>query len=1013
MPEPKHTFHFNTEQQAAIDHPLAPLMVLAGPGTGKTATLSGRIDHLITEVGLLPNRILALTFTEKAAGELRNRVGKQHGSAKRPLCASTFHSFCLGIVQEFSPQFRSKYLMTEGDILYLLRRHFVELTELKSAQFRRDPVAAIRAWSKFFSRLGDELIPADELPSQIAATGELLSKEAVNGWEEYYHQLQDIGAVYPHYQDWKRAANAMDYADMIIHCRQLIDQEPQIRREIQGRYDTIIVDEFQDNNHALNLIIAQLAQQHQSVTVVGDEDQCIYRFRGASAQNFLDFQKRYGRHPDFRRIILTTNYRSTQPILDLAESVISPNPHRTPKKLVSASGKGPRPRLLIGPATSHIDAVADYITKGTEQQIPLGEWAVLVRSHRQARQMARGLKQRDLPTQYLTVNFFTLPAIRLVLAWCDFLANNEAAQQACYPILKQALKRPPRPEELRWFLNRTASNHRRESGDQRVPDAVAHLESLCIGLDRLRSASENLTAADALWQIYADCGIFRSLWRAGFYGHRLAMLNLGQLLVLAGTFTRHYRKNTIHHFAQYLDVMRSVNAIETHYPQHPPQPDLVQVINVHQAKGREFPRVIIPYLTAQGFPKSYLAPKTANEPPAGWLKHLAGEDSDPKSAHYEEELRIFYVAVTRTREELTLVAPESRQSRFIRALPEEYYTMDTVSEAGTPAEDSAHDELATELRQKLSRELADGAFEQAHALVDAMQLIRDHARGRAVDWESSPLGGNLRARLEAPESALPPGIESLQLSASRITTYEDCSLKYRFLYYDEIPLKETDSPAMMVGRIAHQVLEQFHRPDQPANDRGILDILDQKWVAEAFSFQQEAAQHRQEAEEMLLAYVQRLVTGEPRVLAVEHRFEFQLDDVQIRGVIDRIDQEPGGGVGLVDYKTGRSYLTPKKARQELQLGLYALYVGQAEGVELAGRPLGKLPEKVTYYYLRSDDPEVSVQFEAGDLDVHRERVKAAAEGIRSGIFEATTDDWTCEHCDYKDLICPKFEQSDD
>ncbi|MEE9465797.1 MAG: ATP-dependent DNA helicase [Candidatus Neomarinimicrobiota bacterium] len=895
--------------------------------------------------------------------------------------------------------------MTEGDILYLLRRHFTELTELKSEQFRRDPVAAIKAWSKFFSRIGDELIPADDLPGHLSATKKLLETETPDGWEEYYRQLQDICDIYPRYQEWKRAANAMDYADMIINCRQLLDQDRQIRQNIQDRYDTVLVDEFQDNNHALNLIMAQLVERHQSITVVGDEDQCIYRFRGASAYNYLDFQKRYGGHPNFRRIVLTTNYRSTQPILDLAEKVISGNPQRTPKKLVSATGSGRQPKLLIGPANNHVDAVAKYIYKGIESDIPLGDWAVLVRSHRQARQMAQGLKNRDLPTQYLTVNFFNLTSVRLILAWCDLLANNEAAQQAAYLIMRQALNRPPQREELQWFLTRIAGTHG-------IPPTIPELEPLCTQIDEMRAVSETWTAAEALWRIFTASGIFRTLRRAGFYGHRLALLNLGQLLELAHTFTRHYRDNSVHHFAHYLDVLRSVNAVETRYPKHPPQPDLVQVINVHQAKGREFSRVIIPYLTAQGFPKSYRSPKAAEDPPTSWLKHLDGQDDDPKAAHYEEELRIFYVAITRSEEELILLAPESRQSRFIRALPEEYFTMESISESQTTADKSPHDELATELRQRLSRELADGKFEQAHALVDALEMVRGHSRGRTIDWESNRLGADLRRTLETPEKSAIPPTDPLYLSASRITTYESCSLRYRFQYIDEIPQKDIDSPAMTVGRIVHAVLEEYHRPDQAEGARAILDILDRRWDPAAFSFQQEAAQYRREAEEMLKVYAARSAVAKPQVLVVEHRFEFQLDSVQIRGVIDRIDLEPGGGIGLVDYKTGRSFLTPKKARQELQLGLYAIYVEQAEEIELSGQQLGELPQNITYYYLRSEEPEVTVQFAAGDLDDHRNRVKATAEGIRAGEFEPTTDDWTCDHCDYKDLICPKFEQSE-
>ncbi|MCH7627205.1 MAG: PD-(D/E)XK nuclease family protein [Proteobacteria bacterium] len=322
---------------------------------------------------------------------------------------------------------------------------------------------------------------------------------------------------------------------------------------------------------------------------------------------------------------------------------------------------------------------------------------------------------------------------------------------------------------------------------------------------------------------------------------------------------------------------------------------------------------------------------------------------------------------------------------------------------------SAHQELQTRLRQRLSQELADRRYPQAHELVQALELVDQHEHGLMPDWSAIPLGSELRLKLEGPDATPPPG-DSFTLSSSKIVTYEACPLKYRFEHVDHVPVKDERPPALIFGKVVHQVLEAYHHIDNHQAKRSILDILEDKWTPGEFSFPQESDQHHREAVDILTRYASEHPPDESQIAAVEHPFEFEQSGIVIRGKIDRIDIDQSGRVTLIDYKTSRSPLKPAQAKREMQLGLYALYVAQAGDVEVHGRSLGTLPDAVTYYYLREEEPEVTIRYQPGELSGHEERIAAVVEGIRAGKFPTTEDTRTCDFCDYKDLVCPKWEQ---
>jgi len=1005
-------FNPTPAQKNAITHPPAPLMILAGAGTGKTTTLLHRIAHLIRQGGLAPGKILVLTFTEKATAELRQRIRELDSAVAEQMTITTFHAFCYQAVLEFRPAYRTRRLMNDGDILFLLREHYGELDQLRSEVFRREPLTAIQAFRTFFDRLRDDLIEPGRFPELLQQSRENIASAGEDDWEERFRQLEDHCAAFPLFQEWKGRERWVDYGDMVYACWQLLENDPAVRAALQERYHTIVVDEFQDNNYALNRMLAILSEIHQSITVVGDDDQCIYSFRGASAYNINDFHERYHQTPHYGQAVLEVNHRSTQPILDLANEVIRHNSGRQAKRLRAPGGKtGPKPVLAVGSTGAQVahmtQGIEDLLARGG---LDPGDIAVLVRTNRQAQEVVAGLARRDIATHYVQVSFFELPAIRTALAWGAVAADTPSGPMGLHRILRGCFPRQT-GELLPLALDMLADDAAPPDGlRDLLPDETrAALRRIIQQIKILREEAETLDAGELLWRIMEISGLFRQHFDLGYYENQAAIENLALLLELAQEFAERYAGKGLARFMQYLGVLQEADAIR---PRIPPLRDTggaIQVMTVHAAKGLEFPVVFIPFAQSARFPTNYRPSRVIQAPPPQWRAWQTGAQPDERTAHLEEERRLFYVAITRAKRQLTILTTPKRRSPFVRNLPEALMDERPIEELVVAREPDQQEQLRLDLKRRLARELLRSAYEKAHELVEAIRLVDQYAAGLAPDLDDHPLGRELAQRLGLlPEPITTPTDPALTLSASAISRYETCPLQYRFARIDHIPGKE-DKPAATFGKIIHAALEALHRPAGQGLDQPLEPLLDAVWSSDGFTYPQEEAQHRADALALLQTYLDRLGGQPPPTLAVEQSFAFQLGNVNVRGRIDRIDQDEGGRLRLIDYKTSRRKLSAKEAREDPQMALYALYIGQAD--EVNDHPLSSPSNKLelTYYFLRADEPEVTIAFQADELDACGERVAAVARGIRAGEFPHNRG-YHCNYCDYKNLICPAWEQ---
>lgn len=1029
---PQTNFTAYPAQADAICHPPAPLMILAGAGTGKTTTLIYRIVYLVRKYRIPPKQIVILTFTERATGELRQRMANPDllGSAAGDLTIATFHSFCNMLVREFGPQNEAeRVLWLEHDIRYFFMTHIDELTFLTSRTFCANPQAAVfDAFLPFINRVQDELFTPEDVRQKFAALdwdiidiGQLLPgihEETEN--EEIQRQLTDLVQVYAYYRDQKSTLGVVDYGDMILDCWTMLNEESGPLSAIQARYQHLFVDEYQDNNYALNLIVNKIAGKSPSITVVGDEDQCIYSFRGANYYNIQDFRERYCAHPEYCEVKLEENRRSTQEILDVANASIRHNPDRIPKTLRTPDNQpkhGPKPVWTIAENRDTVKGIPEVVDRLLREKKALfGAIAVICRTWGHVRMVADNLIRSGLPADIHVEKLFSIPVVKDILAWGHLILDDPQTETALFRILHDAVGYPrarawfdtpgidsvnSRWESLQHILDTgQAGNHPEPEQSQALSSLEWILNTRSSLQDILR---QHRQADEMVWAILnaiKQRPQFSGLRHRYRYAERLNLSNMGKLVTIAERFATVEDNGSLEAWLHYMDIMALDFNLEAVQPESYDRQAAVQVMTVHQSKGLEFPYVIVPFLRSGSFPMNLRKPKMVNTCPDPWKSWQIPDDTTVRDLHIREERRVFYVACTRAENELYLYGPTKAQSVFTKELESDSETLEIqtmAQEAFTPPD---HDPstLKQKLLVELNRELAAHQYANAEQIVTAMRHLDE--TGTLPD--NHPYG-DLEPHTEPTGESQPDRL--LRLSASSIEEYDSCPLKYRLSHIDRVPERKSKA-AMEFGIIMHQVLQDFHEPGQDYSLADLRQLLDKHWREEAFEYLVREQEFRNQGEEILTQYYAWNRSRSQQVAEREKMFRFTLEDlnVEITGKIDRLDRD-GDRLAVLDYKTSQK---KEKAHKSLQLALYveALRRDAVDGIQ------GD-PGEASLLFLRhiEDEPLESHEFSLEDLAQHRDKVRKVTKGIRRGKFDPDPNDYKCRHCDYREFLCPAWEDS--
>ena len=981
----------NSKQRSAIEHPPAPLMILAGAGTGKTFTLENRIIHLINHYNVDPQHILAITYTEKAARELKNRIVEHLGPQVYSITVSTFHSLCFKILKKY--HYTLPQLLDQSEAIHMLLERFDQLGPFASDEFPLDPQRAVtESFIPFFNRARDELIDLTTMDVPTPSEEGLISPEIAK-------QIIDLKRIFPLFQSWKEEMNMVDYGDIILSAFKMLSSNTELLKNVQDQYRHIIVDEFQDNNFALNKIIALMAGNRKFVTVVGDDDQVIYSFRGANSFNIKTFRDSYKEHENFKSIALEKNYRSSQPILDLANASITNNAERMTKTLVSALDLPyDKPKRFWGNKEEQIDYLISEIHYHATKGVPFKDMAVLCRTHSQANRVTDSLSNAQIPVKPKYMGLFNCSGVRDIIAWCQLVSGGTYQDSALFRLIQNECGYKT-AHMIFSKCNRYDSEPRLEQlkNDNGLRSGYPMIDIMIKKIDGLRSIIQKRSAGEMVWEITQLTGILKSSAKRYGMDDHYTLLNIGNLLKRAQDFTRRNKKNhSISAFNVYLEaIMRSGGLPHIKPESYRPQ-DGVIVNTVHGVKGAEFPIVFVPFLRSASFPLNFRTSKRINRPPDIWLQYEQDADISPKEHHINEERRLFYVAVTRAKEKLYLLVPKKATSPFIKELSDTLMEDQTMIKPNTNPR--THSDLKTKYEQYIQKALSREAYDQVNEYGKALKIIHKHERGQPISLGDSDWENELKLYLQ--KDFEPPIADRINLSASAIDTYENCPLKFRLGQIDGIP-QTAKKPELVFGNIIHTVLQRFHESDKELSKERILRLLDKEWKKGEFDYAVREEKFKEQGQDILERYQRLISIDPPNVLRIEEQFAFEIGPITIRGAIDRID-DTKEGLAILDYKTSK---TPSSAKSSLQLAVYSMYLEQLDDKQIGG-----LPVSASLYFLREKEKPIrSHSFTTDQIGEAKEKIIQVAAGIRKKEFDAKTGKH-CDWCDYKNLVCPAWEQ---
>ncbi len=916
----------NEAQRRAITHDEGPLLVIAGAGTGKTRVITERIRHLLqSDETLSGENILGLTFTKKAAGEMKTRVVKATGERGKAVTLATFHSFCETLLAEADPQ---RLMLDEFDHWILLRRN---IRRLRLEKYRRlaDPGQFLNDFVEFFSRCQDELVSSEdyqqyaaELDERLEAERDVLDEDALAERRETVALQQELARAYRASEELLREKNRVSFGSLITEAVNLLECDAQLREALQKKYRYILVDEFQDTNIA-QLRLLELLAATKNIVAVGDNDQAIYRFRGASFGSFKLFLERFagwkeGQDSARFRVALTENYRSTPNILRVAMQVIGQNAVSAdfPKKVLSPNKPAGEKIRIVELATPEEESrwVANELERIHGAGRRWKDFAVLYRQHAHRDHLVEELARRKIPFVITRLSILEHPLVRDVLAYLRLIAapydDIACARVLAVSSQRKTLKRCTAREILdrvtEWLEIKSTKEHDRK-----------YVTRLAEFMKEWEPKSETRSLAE---------------------------------------------------FIEYLDYYAQAGGVVSLENDAPV--DAVQLMTVHGAKGLEFPQVFLLRVNNRAFPATERS--RVFEFPVELMK----EGGPAEQFHIQEERRLFYVALTRAEERLTITTVTEKKGKV------PVFIEDIVMDAAVKRQD------VRQLMPKLPPVNENQAPEDYQEDAQLFSAVAEPAKifSRIADWA---------------EEFHPPSAEPLTLSPSALSGYRTCPQRYLFGYLWS--LREGPKAAMTFGAVMHTTIKRF--VDQlrkgvklPFDE--VRRIFETEWNSKGFEDEYQEGEYKKDGLEQLRVFHGAMMAEPPQALELEKTFELPLENnVIIKGRIDQINALGNKrDVEIVDYKTGRAR-KDADAKKDLQLSLYALAV--KEILELK-------PVRLVFHYLQTNERQETTR-DAKQLDEAQKIVQEVAADIRAGEFP-TRPGFICRNCAYRP-ICPAHEEA--
>ena len=631
----------NEPQRQAVMATDGPLLILAGAGSGKTRVLTHRTAYLIEECGVNPYNIMAITFTNKAAGEMLERIDQMVGYGSESIWVCTFHSTCVRILRRYIDRlgFGTNFTIYDSDDQKTLMKDICKRLEIDTKMYKE------KMFLSAISSAKDELI--DPIEFETRAAGDYVKRKQAQVYREYQQALKQN--------------NALDFDDLIMKTVELFKLDKEVLASYQDRFRYIMVDEYQDTNTAQFELIRLLALKYQNLCVVGDDDQSIYKFRGANIYNILNFEHHF---PDATVIKLEQNYRSTQNILDAANAVIANNQGRKEKRLWTDNGAGDK---ITFEQLDTAAEEADFVARDIARRVRKGEYqykdcAILYRTNAQSRLFEERFITANIPYKIFGgVNFYARKEVKDLLAYLKTIDNgqDDLAVRRIINIPKRGIGAASINKVALYAQEQEISFYDALCVAEQVPGlgkAAAKIRPFVLFIQSMKAKAKLLSVTDLLQEVIETTGYVRELEAEGTDEAEARIENIDELISKAVDYAEGEEAPTLNGFLENVALVADIDSFDENS-------DYVVLMTLHSAKGLEFPNVYLAGLEDGLFP-SYMS-----------------ITSDNSQAEIEEERRLAYVGITRAKKNLTITSARVRMvrgqtqygkvSRFVREIPPE------------------------------------------------------------------------------------------------------------------------------------------------------------------------------------------------------------------------------------------------------------------------------------------------------------------------------------------------------
>ncbi|MCK4353182.1 ATP-dependent helicase [candidate division WOR-3 bacterium] len=941
----------NSAQIEAVTWGDGPLLIIAGAGTGKTKVITHRIAWLIASKCARPEEILGLTYTDKAADEMEERVDILVPYGWVPVQISTFHSFGQRILRDYAfefgidPDFR---VLATLELLVFLKEH---LFELPLDYFRplSHPTKYLQALLDVISRAKDEDVTAEkylEYAESKLSNVNSEEKEEATKWLE-------VAKCYQKYEDLLIQHSYLDMASLITLPLKFLREKTSVLKELQSKFKYILVDEFQDTNYAQFQLLKLLSASHRNITVVGDDDQSIYKFRGACLANILSFRETY---PDAHEVILNTNYRSTQSILDTAHRlIVFNNPNRLEvkanidKRIVGMKPEGPEVTYFhYDTASNEADGVAEMIKKKLAQSCKYNDFAILVRTNRLALPFLKSLNMQGIPWTFSgNQGLYDQEEIKILISLLNVLSNIEDSQSLYYLINSPVYGLNPldlskclglakkRTRSLYWVFTNLE--------DIDISTESKTLINKFLGdISYLSTLSATQPTGKVLYDFLTRTGWLKKLTRHPSVKNELQIKNIAEFFKIIESISNVVHTDRVPFVIEHIESLKELG-------DNPPVAqadfdiDAVHILTVHKAKGLEFKVVFLVSLVSDIFPHRPM-PKLV-ELPLDLVKELL-PDLLNSEIHIQEERRLFYVGMTRAKEELILTSARDYGGR---------------------------------------REKKTSPF-----VLESLDLSNTHI---AIKKTESLEQINLFSKIKSIEANELKKTGILELSSTGIDNWLTCPLKYWYIHRLKTPLPKHHT--IVYGNAIHKAIGyylRFKKDNKKILFDELIKVFEDSWISEGFISRKHEEERFKKGIEVLRNFFNQGEEDNTNPLFVEERCSFLFEDVKVKGRWDRVDE----GI-IIDYKTGNvltKTLANQRVRESVQLPIYALAYKER---------FGKFPERVEFHFV-----DTGIVGELKNIEKKVEKVKQTikdvAREVRKGNFAPNPKYHACKFCPCR-LLC--------